>query len=96
MVPEEGVEPTHPFGYGILSPARLPVPPLRLESLRISVKVPGVPLVESSFWNRQEQVEPPGTFALYRRVPVQVPEQVPPEKVPVIDRRSAESVALKV
>jgi hypothetical protein len=29
MVPEEGVEPTHPCGYWILSPARLPVPPLR-------------------------------------------------------------------
>jgi hypothetical protein len=30
MVPEEGVEPTHPCGYWILSPARLPVPPLRV------------------------------------------------------------------
>ena len=34
MVPEEGVEPTHSCLYGILSPARLPVPPLRPE-LRI-------------------------------------------------------------
>ncbi len=32
MVPEEGVEPSQPCGYGILSPARLPVPPLRPES----------------------------------------------------------------
>ena len=31
MVPEEGVEPTHSCLYGILSPARLPVPPLRPE-----------------------------------------------------------------
>ena len=30
-MPEEGVEPSHPCGYGILSPERLPVPPLRLK-----------------------------------------------------------------
>ncbi len=52
MVPEEGVEPTHPFGYGILSPARLPVPPLRLELHRISgsgfrFRVPGLVLLGS-------------------------------------------------
>jgi hypothetical protein len=29
MVPTEGVEPTHPFGYQILSLARLPIPPHR-------------------------------------------------------------------
>jgi hypothetical protein len=29
MVPAEGVEPTHPFGYKILSLARLPIPPRR-------------------------------------------------------------------
>src|SRR3990172_8898548 len=29
VVPEEGVEPSRPCGHGILSPARLPVPPLR-------------------------------------------------------------------
>ena len=29
MVPTEGVEPTHPCGYQILSLARLPVPPHR-------------------------------------------------------------------
>ena len=29
MVPTEGVEPTHPFGYQILSLARLPIPPRR-------------------------------------------------------------------
>src|SRR3990172_9282342 len=28
-MPEVGVEPTRPEGHGILSPARLPVPPLR-------------------------------------------------------------------
>jgi hypothetical protein len=28
LVPEEGVEPTRPCGHRILSPARLPVPPL--------------------------------------------------------------------
>ena len=31
LVPEEGVEPTHSCLYGILSPARLPVPPFRHE-----------------------------------------------------------------
>ena len=31
LVPEVGVEPTHPEGHGILSPARLPVSPLRPE-----------------------------------------------------------------
>ena len=61
MVPEEGVEPTHSCLYGILSPARLPVPPLRLESFRISpdgsgftvpgwVQVPG--LLPASRWFR--------------------------------------------
>src|SRR4030042_37025 len=29
LVPEEGVEPSRPCGHGVLSPARLPVPPLR-------------------------------------------------------------------
>jgi hypothetical protein len=29
MVPMEGVEPTHPYGYQILSLARLPIPPHR-------------------------------------------------------------------
>ncbi len=29
MVPAEGVEPTHPHGYQILSLARLPIPPRR-------------------------------------------------------------------
>ena len=31
-MPEVGVEPTRPEGHGILSPARLPVPPLRRRS----------------------------------------------------------------
>ncbi len=30
LVPMEGVEPTHPYGYQILSLARLPIPPHRL------------------------------------------------------------------
>src|SRR5260370_41812632 len=29
VVPMEGVEPTHPYGYQILSLARLPIPPHR-------------------------------------------------------------------
>ena len=29
VVPKEGIEPSHPRGYRILSPARLPIPPLR-------------------------------------------------------------------
>ena len=29
LVPMEGVEPTHPYGYQILSLARLPIPPHR-------------------------------------------------------------------
>src|SRR5688500_15753020 len=32
-MPEVGVEPTRPEGHGILSPARLPVPPLRRDSI---------------------------------------------------------------
>ena len=31
LVPEVGVEPTRPEGHGILSPARLPIPPLWLK-----------------------------------------------------------------
>src|SRR5439155_4852189 len=30
QMPKVGVEPTRPFGHRILSPARLPIPPLRL------------------------------------------------------------------
>ena len=33
MVLEEGIEPTRPCGHRILSPARLPVPPLELQRL---------------------------------------------------------------
>ena len=33
MVPAEGVEPTHPHGYQILSLARLPIPPHRPPNL---------------------------------------------------------------
>src|ERR1700733_12410409 len=33
MVLEEGIEPTRPCGHRILSPARLPVPPLELKRL---------------------------------------------------------------
>ena len=29
LVPEVGIEPTRPEGHRILSPARLPIPPLR-------------------------------------------------------------------
>ena len=36
MVPMEGVEPTHPYGYQILSLARLPIPPHRLPDGRES------------------------------------------------------------
>ncbi len=45
MVPEEGVEPTHSCLYGILSPARLPVPPLRPETpiITTSPRRPAVP-----------------------------------------------------
>ena len=32
LVPEVGIEPTRPCGHGILSPARLPVSPLRPEA----------------------------------------------------------------
>ena len=32
MVPGEGVEPSIPYGRGILSPQRIPVPPPRLSS----------------------------------------------------------------
>ena len=30
-IPEVGLEPTQPEGHWILNPARLPIPPLRLE-----------------------------------------------------------------
>ena len=32
-MPKVGIEPTRPFGHRILSPARLPVPPLRLSPI---------------------------------------------------------------
>src|SRR5439155_13397985 len=37
VVPMEGVEPTHPYGYQILSLARLPIPPHRLPSERYNI-----------------------------------------------------------
>ena len=36
MVPEEGVEPSPPFGDWILNPARLPVPPLRQKGISLT------------------------------------------------------------
>jgi hypothetical protein len=39
---------------------------------------------------------PPQESGHYLRVPDQVPEQLPPENVPLIDRRSDDSVALNV
>ena len=33
FMPEEGIEPSSPYGHASLSRARLPVPPLRLVSL---------------------------------------------------------------
>lgn len=38
MVPKVGLEPTRPHGHRILSPARLPVPPLRLTRNRTTVR----------------------------------------------------------
>ena|GEM_PF-2581466 len=35
-MPEVGVEPTRPEGHGILSPARLPIPPLWLDTVILS------------------------------------------------------------
>src|ERR1017187_8592144 len=44
MVPTEGVEPTHPHGYEILSLARLPIPPHRppIKSTRLSLLRPQI------------------------------------------------------
>ena len=41
LVPENGVEPSRPCGHRILSPARLPVPPLGHDE-RISQKITGL------------------------------------------------------
>src|SRR5215469_9432861 len=40
LVPEEGVEPTRPCGHRILSPARLPVPPLRRRLSSLANQIP--------------------------------------------------------
>src|SRR5580704_6051567 len=42
LVPEEGVEPTRPCGHRILSPARLPVPPLRACHFKITCPRPAL------------------------------------------------------
>ena len=34
----EGVEPTHPYGYQILSLARLPIPPHRLPTMKLVLR----------------------------------------------------------
>jgi hypothetical protein len=39
VVPGEGVEPTRPCGHRILSPARLPIPPLRRSMLELILPV---------------------------------------------------------
>ena len=39
MVPMEGVEPTHPHGYQILSLARLPIPPHRQPDNQLLVMI---------------------------------------------------------
>ena len=36
MVPETGVEPARDFSHGILSPGRLPIPPLRQRVVPVS------------------------------------------------------------
>ena len=41
LVPTEGVEPTHPFGYQILSLARLPIPPHRPPWIVNNWRAPG-------------------------------------------------------
>lgn len=38
MVREEGIEPSNPYGYRILSPVRLPISPLPPERLSSLVK----------------------------------------------------------
>jgi hypothetical protein len=84
-VPEEGVEPTHSCEYGILSPARLPVPPFRPELRIISRNGSGAPA----------DMSPAGNLP-YWRVPFHVPLQEPPLNVPVKERRSLARVALNV
>ena len=53
MVPAEGVEPTHPYGYQILSLARLPIPPrrqpLRIKMTAAAITMPAPRLTASSF-----------------------------------------------
>lgn len=39
-VPKVGVEPTRPFGHRILSPARLPIPPLRQNCYGVNMPIP--------------------------------------------------------
>ena len=38
MVREEGIEPSNPYGYRILSPVRLPISPLPQMDIRLSLK----------------------------------------------------------
>ena len=47
-MPEVGVEPTRPCGHGILSPARLPVSPLRHEEGTPSIPRPQRPFFASA------------------------------------------------
>ncbi len=39
LLPEVGLEPTRPCGHGILNPARLPIPPLRLGCARAAARL---------------------------------------------------------
>ena len=79
LVPEEGVEPTHSCLYGILSPARLPVPPFRHELLIIA---------ESCYWWEPFHVPEGRTTGADVR-------QLAPRKVPLKDRRSDAMVPVK-
>jgi hypothetical protein len=55
-VPEEGVEPSRPEGHGILSPARLPVSPLRPGSEKRFKYTAGI-ILTVVVWSRVARLE---------------------------------------
>jgi hypothetical protein len=63
LVPTEGVEPTHPYGYQILSLARLPIPPRRQPTNQALTTVKTNPVdfatLFATVWSCEIQRNPP-------------------------------------
>jgi hypothetical protein len=61
LVPEAGLEPAHPHGRGILSPVRLPIPPLGHARVPIAREM----AIAKNYWRRFGYLAPWPYFARF-------------------------------